>query len=356
MVYTGVMERRYIESFVFLALLLGTLALVVFMALPYLSMLVLAAVLAFLLSGAYEWLARIIHRRALAAFIMTIAVLIVILVPLSFVGYQLAQEATSLYTTLNSKASGQHIGALLEKLQEATRSYIPAAQVDAQAVSERLQQVLSWLIGHLGVVFTGITSVALSFSFFLLFFYYLLRDGARLKERIMELSPLSNRHEQQIIDRVTTAISGTLRGQVILSLFQGVVAGFGFLFFGVPNPVLWGSVAALASFIPLVGTSLVFIPVILYLAITGPWQLAVGMTLWGAIAVGMLDNVLGPKLMSQGTKLHPLIMMIAVLGGIGMFGPIGILIGPILTSTLFALFDIYLSLLRPGASGIAGRS
>ncbi len=341
------MNQRTIESLILLGVLVGVLVLVIIMALPYLNMLVLAGVLAFLLSDIYAWLARVMHGRSLAALTMTVAVVVVVLVPLSFGGYRIAQEATGLYTTLTGKAASQHISSLLHQLQIATRSYIPASQLDAQAVSERLQQLLAWVVGHLGSVFTGITRLVLNFFFFLLFFYYLIRDGERLKHRLMKLSPLSDVHEQRILDRVALAISGTLRGQVIMSLLQGVVAGLGLAFFNVPNPALWGSIAMLASFIPMVGTSLVMLPAVLYLTATGHWQMAVGLALWSMVAVGLLDNFLGPRLMSHGTKLHPLAMMIAVLGGIGMFGPIGILLGPILVSTLFALFDISLSVIRP---------
>lgn len=342
--YTGDMERRYVESFVFLALLLGALALVVFMVLPYLSMLVLAAVLAFLLSGAFEWLARTMHSRSWAALVMTVAVLLAILVPLSLAGYRIAQEATGLYTSLNTRASSQHITVLLHQLQTVTHSYIPATQLDAQAVSERLQQLLAWFVNNLGSVFTGVTRLVLHFFFFLLFFYYLTRDGARLKRSLMTLSPLSNAHEQQILDRITRAISGTLRGQVVVSVLQGIVAGVGFAFFNIPNPVLWGGVVLLASFIPTIGTASVLILTVLYLAATGQWTFAIGLALWAIIAIGLIDNVLSPKLMSHGTRLHPLVTMLAVLGGIGIFGPIGILIGPIVMSILFALFEIYLSL------------
>jgi predicted PurR-regulated permease PerM len=340
------MERRYVESFVFLALLLGALALVVFMVLPYLNMLVLAAVLAFLLSGTYERLARMFHSRSWAALAMTLAVLAIIVVPLSLAGYRIAQDATGLYASLKSQTSGQQISVLLHQVQAATHSYIPAAQVDAQAVSAYLQQFLTWIVGHLGTVFTGITRLVLSFTLFLLFFFYFIRDGARFKHRLMTLSPLSNIHEQQILDRIAAAISGTLRGQVVLSFLQGIVAGCGFAFFSVPNPVLWGGVIVLVSFIPLIGTALVFVPAALYLVAIGHWALGVGLLLWEIVSIGLVDKGLGPKLMSHGTRLHPMVVLLAVLGGIGMFGPIGILIGPIVVSILFALLEIYLSLLR----------
>lgn len=340
------MERNRIELFVFLALLLGTIILVVFMSLSYINTIALAAIFAFLFSGLFNRLTRIVKNRSFAAFLMTVIVFVIILLPLSWVGYQVAQEAGTMYSSLRSPASGARIGTLLHQVQTTTRSYLPVARLDTQAVNERLQQVLGWIVGNLGSVFTGVTRIVLQFFFFLLFFYYMLRDGTRLKRWLMELSPLSNAREQQIVDRIALAINGTIRGQIIVSILQGIIAGLGFAFFSVPNPALWGCIVVLASFIPLVGTAIVLIPAILYLAATGPLASAIGLTVWGIVAVGLLDNVLGPKLMSRGTLLHPMVTMVAVLGGISMFGPVGILLGPILMSILFALFNIYLSIVR----------
>jgi predicted PurR-regulated permease PerM len=186
----------------------------------------------------------------------------------------------------------------------------------------------------------------LSFLLLLLFFYYLVRDGARLKRKVMVLSPLSDAHELEIIARLSRAISSTVRGSLVLALLQGLVSGIGFTLFGVPNPVLWGSVVVIAAFVPTIGTALVQIPAILYLFASGHPTSALALIAWAAVAVGMLDNLLGPRLMAKGTHLHPLVMMVAVLGGITVFGPMGFLVGPILMALLFALFDIYLSLVR----------
>jgi predicted PurR-regulated permease PerM len=344
------MQKRTIELSLIFSLFAVMLAVVVFMTLPYLNVIVLAAVLAFLLSGVFERLARIIRSRSFAALILTLLVFIIILVPLSFAGYQIAKESGALYASLRNQSSGANVSVLLHRIQTATHSYLPLAQLDAKAISDQLQQVLAWFVGHLSSVFTGITHLIINFFFFLLVFYYLVRDGTMLKRKFMKLSPISDTHEQYVFDRIARSISGSVRGQVILSGLQGLVAGFGFAFFGVPNPALWGGIVVLTSFIPLVGTSLVIIPAILYLLAFNSWSAAIGLTLWGLLAVGLLDNWLGPRLVASGTRLHPLIAMVAVLGGIGMFGPIGLLLGPIIVSVLFALFDVSLALWRSGSS------
>ncbi len=331
------MEKGRAESWLFRVLVVFLAAVIVVMVLPYASMIALAGIMAFLFSGVFAWLVRVVRNRSLAAFLTTILVLVTILIPISLIGYRIAQEAAGLYTLLRDQGSGQNVSEVLVRIQESTHSYLPTAALDAQAVSDRLQQLLRWVVGHLGTVFTGITSIVLNFFFFLLFFYYLIKDGASLARRAMKLSPLSSVHERQIMGRTTSAINGTVKGQLVLSLLQGIVAGLGFAFFGVPNPALWGSLVLLASFVPVVGTSVVVIPCVLFLAASNQGTSAVGLAIWGMTAVGLLDNVLGPKLLSQGTNLHPLITMVALLGGIQMFGAIGILFGPLLVSLCFSL-------------------
>ncbi|MCC6934241.1 MAG: AI-2E family transporter [Candidatus Yanofskybacteria bacterium] len=344
------MERRYIESFFFLALLLGTIALVAVLVLPYLNTFILGAILAFLFSGVYQKLLRLIPNRSLAALVLTLLVLITIVAPISLAGYRIAQEAAGLYGYARAHATGEVIAQIVSQLPPSIRQLIPATSLNTQAISAWFQQAFGWIVGSIGPVFSGIARTILHFFFLLLFFYYLTRDGERLKRRLMEISPLSDSHEQEILGKIGRAITATVRGQLVLALLQALVAGIGFALFGVPNPALWGSVIMVAAFIPTLGTALVQVPAIAYLAATAGTGPAIGLALWALVAVGMLDNFLGPRLMARGARIHPLVMMIAVLGGIGMFGPMGILLGPILFSLLYALLDIYLSLVRPAQS------
>jgi predicted PurR-regulated permease PerM len=340
------MERRYIESLFFLTLLVGTLVVVFFMFQPFLNTLILAAVLAFLFSSIYERLATHLKNRSLAAALMTLVVLLLVLLPLTLAGLQIAHEASGLYASLRDNASTEDINAFSATLQGVVDRYLPGTVVDPARITERLQGFLGWLVANVGVVFASFGYLVLNFFFLLLFFFYLVRDGYRLKRRVMDLSPLSDEREEQVIERVSHSISATVRGSVVLAVLQGLVSTLGFLIFGVPNPALWGSFVVLAAFIPTIGTALIQIPAIIYLAATGHFSAAIGLTIWAVTAVGLLDNVLGPVLMSHGVRQHPLVVMLAVLGGISLFGPIGILLGPIIVALLYALLDIYLTLLK----------
>lgn len=344
------MERRYIESFFFLALLLGTLAVAVVMVLPFMNILILAAILAFLFSVPYERLTRALGgRRSLAALAVTAVVLITILVPLALAGWRIAVEATGLYAYVREHTDTGQLLSAVARAEAFVQKFIPGLHLDPADVNAQMQRALSWLVGLLGVVFAGVTRIVVAFLFLLLFFFFILRDGSRMKDRLMELSPLSNDHEERILGKIGRAITAVVRGKIVLALIQGLMAGLGMLLFGVPNPALWGAATMLASFIPSIGTGLVLAPAVIYLFVTGHTGRSIGLAIWAVTAVGLLDNVLGPKLMAAGVRIHPLIMMLAVLGGIGLFGPIGILLGPILIALLYALLDIYLGLIRTQA-------
>ena len=340
------MDKRYIEPLFFLVLLLGTAGLAIFMALPFLKTIILAAILAFLFSGVFNRFVLIFRNRSLAALLTTIVVLVTILVPLSFAGYRVATEAAGLYSYLQDQATNRNFIQVVTRVQERLQTVFPTANIDPQVASERLQQLLSWIIGHLGPLFSGLTRLVLNFLLLLLFFYYLVRDGSLLQEKIMQISPLSESREREISATIGRAVTSTVRGQIVLSILQGLVAGVGFVIFGVPNAALLGSLVILASFVPTVGTSLVQVPVIIYLFATNQGH-PIGLAIWALTAVGLLDNVLGPKLIGHGMRIHPLVMLVAVLGGISFFGPIGVLLGPIIISFLYALIEIYLRFMRP---------
>ena len=147
------------------------------------------------------------------------------------------------------------------------------------------------------------------------------------------------------------AIGSVVKGNFTIAFIQGFLTTIGFTIFAVPNAILWGTAAAIASLIPSVGTSLVFAPAVILLFINGEVFSSVGLLLWGALAVGLIDNFLGPKFIGRGMKLHPLLILFSVFGGLALFGLIGFILGPIILSLLFALLHIYFYAANNGASG-----
>jgi predicted PurR-regulated permease PerM len=168
-----------------------------------------------------------------------------------------------------------------------------------------------------------------------------LKDGAKLRQFVISLSPLADSYDELVLSRLGRAVNSVLKGTLTIALIQGVVSALGYMLFGVPNPLLWGTVTAIAALVPGVGTALILTPIVLFLFLTGNVPGAIGLAVWGAFAVGLVDNFLSPHLIGGGSQLHPLLVLISVLGGIGLFGAVGIFLGPLCLSLFMALLSIY---------------
>lgn len=340
------MPERALRPYFFYTLLAAALVLVFFILQPFFSALALAAVFAVVLQPVYRSLStRFGGRRSLASIVTILAFVVVILIPASFIGSQLVSEAQGVYDALSQDGAQASIGALFTEVLESVGGYVPGAEERIAALSANIdtyaRTALDWLIKNLGPAFSGLLTFILDTFIFFVALYYLLRDGHALKEKIIELSPLSDRDDSVIIARLETAVNSVIKGQLSIALIQGVLTGIGLTIFGVPNAVLWGVVASVGALIPSVGTGLVLVPAVAYLAVTGSLVPAVGLAVWAAFAVGLVDNLLGPRLISSGLHLHPLLVILAIIGGIIFFGPIGIFLGPITMSFLMVLLTIY---------------
>ncbi len=335
------------ELYFLFILLAGIFVLAFFIFKPFLYALVLAMVFATVFQPVYKKIVGITcGRQGLSALATILIVVVFIFTPLIFLGIQIFQEAQQLYFSLTDGAGKNNILNIFNSFRDSFQNYFPATREFSLNIDQYLKQELVWLLHHLGSVFGSFAKIAFSSFLFLVALYYLLKDGQKLKAAIIALSPLSDVDDEAIFQKLEMAVGAVMKGNLLIALVQGVLTSVGLAIFGVPNAVLWGSVAAIAALIPGIGTALVLTPAILFLLLKGEVFSGIGLIVWGVGAVGLVDNFLGPKLVGRGTQLHPLIILLFVLGGIGFFGPIGFLLGPLTISLLFALLDIYSSLTR----------
>lgn len=337
------------QLYFLLVVLAGISVLAFFIFRPFLYALALAAIFAVVFQPIYQRTVGYVRgREGLAALTTILIAIIFVFTPLAFLGMQIFEEARQLYHSLTEGGGGNALLNIVNDLSGNIQKYFPAAQDFSLNVDQYLKQGISWLLKHLGSVFGSIAEIAVSSFVFFFALYYLLKDGQKLKTAIVALSPLSDADDEAIFQKLGIAINAVMKGNLLIALTQGFLTTVGFVIFGVPNAVLWGSIAAIAAFIPGVGTALIIIPAIIFLFLAGNTFGGIGLLAWGMTAVGLVDNFLGPKLIGRGTQLHPLIILLSVLGGIGFFGPIGFLLGPLAISLLFVLLDIYFSLRTRG--------
>ena len=336
------MNHSKTELHFLLILLLGIFVLTFFIFKPFLYALILAIVFATVFGPIHTKALGITRgRSALSALLATLSVLVVVVVPLTFLGVQIFQESTQLYSSLVGNGGTTDLSRGASDTLQSITGFFSMPTVFSVDINQYVERGLSWLLQHLGSLFASVAKVMVSIFIFLIALYYMFKDGHRLKMAVIVVSPLQDIHDETIFNKLAVAVNSVIRGNLAVALIQGILTAVGFALFGVPNPTLWGSVAAIAALVPSVGTALVLLPAILFLYWSGETLSAFGLLLWGTVAVGLIDNFLGPKLAGRGMRLHPFLILLSILGGIGFFGPLGFLLGPLILSMLFVLLDIY---------------
>lgn len=329
-------QRLQVASFITLFTVFGLVG--IFMFWPFLTLLALGAILAILFLPVHDFLLKKVKNESLAAFLTILVILFIVMVPLYLLGQALFGELVNLYSSYKGGGVGINKAVLLQHLPEQVRVVTENLLLD-------INQKLSDFTSNAFMGITAIISNVAGFFFgaFVTFFtaYYLLRDGKKLKAYFNTVFPLSETHENLLMAKLESAVNGIIKGQFLVALSQGTVGTIGFLIFGVPQPFLWGAFTVLAALVPTVGTSLALIPAVIYLFLTGHTGAGIGMAIWGAAAVGTIDNIIGPKLIGSRTQLHPLLVLFSIIGGIGLFGVVGFLLGPIFMAVFVTLLDIY---------------
>jgi predicted PurR-regulated permease PerM len=355
------MDRRIFFTLMTFSFLLGFLYLVYTVVSPLLDTLGWAAVIGITTFPLYRSLrSRLSGRDALAASVMTAAVALTLVVP--FVGFLilLGSETTSVYQYLERATSG---GAppFLEKLLQHPRlaplvaRFRPALDsidLDLQTtVLPVLKQAASYLIGYSTAIIKNIFLLIIKLALMIVTLFYLYRDGESFLGKILSVLPLGENDTDMLRDTVKRVLSAVVFGIFLTCLVQGFLGGLGFWFCGVPSPLVFGALMAVAALIPVVGTALIWLPGALYLFLQGEVLKGVILLVWGALVVGMIDNLIRPVFISGKAHLPILVIAIGVLGGVFSLGPLGVVAGPIVLAVFLAVFDIYKRRVFPAETG-----
>ncbi|MSU45193.1 MAG: AI-2E family transporter [Candidatus Zambryskibacteria bacterium] len=336
------MDKDILQRYFFVGIFLLVSVLVFFLFLPFLEVLILSVIFAVVLHPIYQRVNKKFNNKpGLAALVVIFAFAVVIILPLFLIISLVLGESKDLYLVLTGDAPIDYIDKITLAIENPIKSFYPSFNLN---ISEYASSVVDWLTGHFSTILSSVISIVTGVVLIFISLYFFLKDGAKFKEILVDLSPLSDKHDEKIFIKVKQTIRATVSGVVLVALIQGILAGVGMLIFGVPNAFLWGSISAVASLVPGLGTAIVFIPAVIYMFIIGNTAFAVGLLLWGFLVVGLVDNFLTPYLYSRGAEIHQLLMLFAVLGGLLSFGPIGFLFGPIILALFFALIDIYQSI------------
>jgi predicted PurR-regulated permease PerM len=305
---------------------------------PFVTALALAAVIVTICYPVYT---RILDRmpkrnETVAALLSTMMVLIVVVVPLFWITSMLVSEAISVYRIIDDNQYS--VSSATEEFEDLIATFVPGLQLDLVAY---MRQGAEWFAGNLGAIFVGTASTLFSFFIAIVGSFYFFRDGRRFTIALIRISPLADMEDGLILKRMTSAVRGVATGTVLVAVIQGVAAAIGFAIFDFERAVLFGTIVAITALVPGVGPSVVFVPAAVYSFVFGDYVAGVGLLVWFLVAIAFLDNILGPYLMSRSHPMHPFLVLLSVLGGLALFGPIGFIVGPVITSVFIVLLEIY---------------
>ena len=310
---------------------------------PFLTAFVLASILAIVVNPLKRWVSIKIHKPVLATFITTLATVFVLGGILVLAGFALTGELTRAYDALNRRSleEGGWAALVSHAIDLGLDALAARVPVDKEAIRveifERMKIFTAFLLKNLGVALGGLTSILVTGLLVTIFLYCLLRYGEGWVERMATLIPLDSRTTASLFQTVKDSVVANVNGVLAVAAAQGLLLSIGFWFVGLRSPVLWGAVGGVASIIPILGCPLIWVPIVIAFVVNGSYGKALILTVWGALIVGSADNVLRPFVVGARVKQHPLLMALSMIGGTFAFGPLGILLGPLVVSLAIAL-------------------
>jgi predicted PurR-regulated permease PerM len=316
---------------------------------PYFGAIFWGAVLAILFAPFHRWMLKKMGQRAVPAALATLSLcLVLVILPMILIALSLAHEGTAMYQKV---ASGEiDVGAFLQKIFAALPAWVHdlMGQFGLDSIATVQARLSEAAVNGSKFIATNVLNIGMNafdilVSFFVMLYllFFLLKDGSALAERIQRAIPLSPQHKQHLFSKFTTVIRATVKGNFLVAAAQGALGGVAFWFLGVQAPLLWAVVMAFLSLLPAVGAALVWGPVALYFLATGALWKGLGLTLFGVLVIGMIDNVLRPILVGKDIKMPDFLVLISTIGGMAIFGLNGFVIGPVVAALFIALWDIF---------------
>lgn len=336
-------EKKTIDNAFLIIVLLAALYVVYLLLAPFLMVILLSGVLVSIFYGLYQWFVqRLGGREGFAALVMVLLIALVIILPATNFLFYLSKRSIEGFSAVTGWINS---GALERTVREAgvldRFTFIDPSILNVRQYLITVSSRVSGFLLSGGKAFiVGTTQFLTSLILMLFTMFFLFRDGERLVNRVMYLTPLSNKYDKIIFQRFRDVSFSTIVSTFLTAIAQGVVGGISFVIVGVPA-LFAGVVMAFLSLLPYVGAAIVWAPAGIYLLVTGKiWQ-GIFLLIWGAVVVSLVDNVLRPILIKGKAQVHPLLIFFSIFGGIIAFGFWGMILGPIIIAIAFTLLHIY---------------
>ena len=346
------MNQTWLVTIFFFALLSLILYGAFLILTPFLTAITWAVILAILVYPLYAWLLQLLRGRAtLAGIIVIIFITLLVIAPGLELAWFLSDEAASLVQSVRTLLSDDGKQEWLAKpwVQQLVGwwNMVSFRLIDfkinwKEGLVQGAQASSAFLVSKVTGVAQNVLLFTVNFVIALFTLFFLLRDGSEFLQKIQRLLPMDREHQQRLLKNIVDAVVAVIHGSLVVAMVQGLLAGVAFWVLGVPFAAFWGVVTAFVSLLPVGGSTLVSIPASLYLFLQGETVRGIILLAWCLGIVGTIDNVLKPLLIGNRLGLPVLFLFFGILGGIALFGAVGIVLGPAIFALLRALLDLYL--------------
>lgn len=339
-------NRFYTVIMAVLVLVLGYLTYQVIR--PFLAPIAWAIVLSIVFYPLFIFVMKYVKWRSMASLITVFIILLIIIGPFSYISYLLVDEIQNISGSLDGGTVESvrdllgHRGVryVAEKIGSLFNVSITEAEL-YKAITGNLSMVGKEILRNIPVGVGNVMGLFVNFIFMAFSIFFILKDGADFLQRSRDYMPFSEEQKGRLATQIRDIIVSTIYGGVIVAIVQGIIGGIAYALLGIHSPVLWGLATAVASFVPLLGTSAVWGVITLYLFIQGEVWKGVILLLVGVFGISMVDNVLKPVLIGARTRMHILVIFFSVLGGINLFGLIGLILGPLVVALFVSVVEIF---------------
>ena len=322
---------------------------------PFFTILIVSAILAYIFYPAYEGFLMMFKRKSVAAGTVIILLLLLVLFPLALLVGTVTKESIDVYHSVKDYVDDGGAGYCDDSSRVGCTSYLYIKEFGEKNdlnigsyLKEGSAALAAGLVGKVSKFVFDLPLIFLQFFFILFITYYFLKEGKGWLKGVRDALPLDEKVKGSVFTQFDDVMHATLYGAVILAIIQGAIAALAYFLLGAPSPLLFGFLTLIAVFIPFVGGALVWVPLSLYMLIQGIMtsnnvivMKALGIFLFGLFVISTIDNILKPKIVGDKAKMHPLVILLGVFGGITVFGIIGILIGPLILALFVTSLKIY---------------
>jgi predicted PurR-regulated permease PerM len=329
---------------IFLLIVLGYLTYKIMK--PFLTAIAWAAVFSIIFYPFYVSLTKKIRIKSVASIMTVILILIIIIGPLTYLSLILIDELKVVASDIN-EGRFSFISDLFKKpqstgLMEKVSSYLGVENPEMERVlMDNIKRMGKVIIENLSIRFTNIFSAAINFVFMIFTVFFFLKDGPGFLLKAKDYLPFNEEQKNRLANQVKDMVVSTIYGGTLVAIIQGTLGGLAFYFFGISSPVLWGLVIAVMSFVPLLGTFSIWGPHAIFLIIGGNYMNGIGLFMFGFFVISMVDNILKPLIIGTRTEMPTIVIFFSVLGGIKLFGLIGLIMGPLIMAIFLSVFEIF---------------